>query len=297
MFDEPFLSELHNTLEKISHNQGISKPSLCLIGTPIGNLADMTLRGLAALKTVDVLFCEDTRVTKTLLNAYGLSKSLEIYHAHNAKGAGEKIVKLIEEGKTVGLVSDAGLPLISDPGFDLVTLCLEKNIPITPFPGPSANLTALIVSGLQTDQYHFIGFLPLKEKEIDVCLHEVSSLSSTLIFYESPHRLLKTLGWLQKKLGDRFSVVGRELTKKFEEVRRGTLSSLLDHYGAHPPKGEIVILVEGVREKQVYHTHHLLEMALKSLHVKDAAAFVSLMTGKSRKDLYDQALILQKKKS
>ncbi|MBM3610612.1 MAG: 16S rRNA (cytidine(1402)-2'-O)-methyltransferase [Alphaproteobacteria bacterium] len=298
MIDSSFLSELQHTLQKISHNQGISKPGLCLIGTPIGNLADMTLRGLAALNTVDILFCEDTRVTATLLKAYGLSKPLESYHAHNARRVGEKIIQLILSGKTVGLVSDAGLPLISDPGFDLVSLCIQKDIPITLFPGPSASLSALVLSGLSTDQFHFIGFLPLKEKESEECLNTVQSLATTLIFYEAPHRLLKTLERLQKILGNRQAVVARELTKKFEEFQRDTLSNLMEYYRKNSPKGEIVILVEGRGEarSEPHKTGQLLEMALKSLHVKEATNFVSLMTGESRKDLYARALKLQEKK-
>ena len=292
------MSELQNTLQKISHNQGISKPGLCLIGTPIGNLADMTLRSLAALQAVDILFCEDTRVTATLLKVYNLSKPLESYHTHNARRMGEKIIQLIQSGKTVGLVSDAGLPLISDPGFDLVSACIENAIPITLFPGPSATLAALVLSGLSPDQFHFVGFLPSKEKEIEESLNAVQSLSSTLIFYEAPHRLLKTLERLQKNFGDRRAVIARELTKKFEEIQRNTLSHLVAHYKNNPPKGEIVIIVEGAKDTkpEPYKTTQLLETALKSLHVKDAANFVSLMTGESRKDLYAQALQLQKKR-
>jgi 16S rRNA (cytidine1402-2'-O)-methyltransferase len=298
MFDESFLSVLHNTLQKISQNQSISKPGLCLIGTPIGNLADMTLRALAALQTVDVLFCEDTRVTKTLLQAYGLSKSLDIYHTHNAASAADKIIQLIEGGKTVGLVSDAGLPLISDPGADLVSKCIAKDIPITVFPGPSANLSGLVLSGLPSDQFHFVGFLPSKEKEIDACLHGICALSSTLIFYESPHRLLKTLERLQKTLGNRQASIARELTKKFEEIQRDTLQGLIDHYTKNPPKGEIVILVEGAGDVKpsAHKTTQLLSLALKSLHVKEAAHLISLITGESRKDLYDQALLLKTQK-
>ena len=293
MFDVPFLSHLHPVLEKISQNQGISKPGLYLIATPIGNLADMSLRGLATLMSMDVIFCEDTRVTKTLLRAYGLSKPLKPYHQHNASMTKQVIVDLILSGKAVGLVSDAGLPLVSDPGADVVSLCIHHHLPLTVIPGPSAGITALMTSGLSANQFHFVGFLPSQDKERNLLLATLKEEQATLIFYEAPHRLLKTLSVLQEAFGERSAVVARELTKKFEDIQRGDFSQLINHYKNNGTiKGEIVIVVEGQKEQSwdLGRVTPLLHLALQFLRVKDAAQLVSLMTGVSRKELYEKAL-------
>lgn len=295
MFDASFLSHLQDTLGKISQNQGISKPGLYLIGTPIGNLADITLRGLAALQSVDVLFCEDTRVTHTLLKAYGLTKITRPYHAHNENRMGETILSLITEGKAVGLVSDAGLPLISDPGFSVVNLCIKNGAPITVIPGPSASLTALLMSGLSNESFSFVGFLSTKTKERTEKLSALQSTSDTLLFYEAPHRLIKTLAFLKQVLGDRRATVCRELTKRFEDTQRGTLSSLISFYQNQPSiKGEIVIVVEGARKEipEADSILPLLSKVLQYLHVKEAATLVSALTGLPRKTLYEKALTL-----
>jgi 16S rRNA (cytidine1402-2'-O)-methyltransferase len=293
VFDAPFLSHLHHTLEKISQNQGISKPGLYLIGTPIGNLADMSLRGLAALLSMDVIFCEDTRVTQTLLKAYGLSKPLKPYHKHNAASTKQMMVDAIREGKAVGLVCDAGLPLVSDPGADVVSLCIENNLPIIVIPGASAGVTALMASGLSAEQFHFAGFLPTQEKERNAWLSALKEEQASLIFYEAPHRLLKTLKVLQEAFGERQAAVGRELTKKFEEIQRGGFAQLINHYKNNGTvKGEMVIVVAGQTHEAFDpgRATPLLKLALESLRVKDAAQLVSLMTGIARKDLYEKAL-------
>ena len=293
MFDAPFLSHLHHTLEKISDNQGISKPGLYLIATPIGNLADMSIRGLAALMSMDVIFCEDTRVTQTLLKAYGLSKPLKPYHKHNAASTRQVMVDAIRAGQAVGLVSDAGLPLVSDPGADVVSLCIENNLPITVIPGPSAGVTALMASGLSAEQFHFVGFLPAQEKERNVLLASLKGGQASLIFYEAPHRLLKTLAILQDAFGQRQAAIGRELTKKFEEVQRGNFVQLINYYKNNGTvKGEMVIVVAGQKEEafDLGRATPLLKLALESLRVKDAAQLVSVMTGIPRKDLYEKAL-------
>ena len=300
MFHASFLSNLHDILHEISENQRISKPGLYLIGTPIGNLVDISFRALATLQAMDVVFCEDTRVTQKLLSAYGLSKPLKVYHTHNAAKTKGEMVTLIEGGKSVGLVSDAGLPLISDPGEGVLSACIEKQLPVTVIPGASAGVMALVGSGLSAERFQFVGFLPQKEKDRQACLKSIAASSATLIFYEAPHRLIKTLGFLQEALGNRSAAVGRELTKKFENVQRGTLQELMDHYKNNGTvKGEIVIVVEGCGAV----THEggqideWLRLALGYLRVKDAAALVSSMTGTSKKELYERALVLKDDKT
>lgn len=296
MFDASFLVHLHDTLREISDNQSISKPGLYLIGTPIGNLADMTLRALAAIQGMDVLFCEDTRVTRKLLEAYGISKILKTYHTHNEKEGNLQILKLVEEGKTVGLVSDAGMPLISDPGMSLVATFREKNLPVTVMPGASAGVTALVSSGLPSETFHFVGFLASKDKQRESQLKSLKHLSSTLIFYEAPHRLLKTLDSLKAVFGNRKASVARELTKKFEEVSQDSLENLLEDYKKRSAlKGEFVVLVEGYQAEapQLGERDEALKVALQKLSVKDAAQLVSHLTGQSKKDLYQRALELQ----
>ncbi len=253
----------------------------------------MSLRGLAALLSMDVIFCEDTRVTQTLLKAYGISKPLKPYHKHNAASTKQVMVDAILAGQAVGLVSDAGLPLVSDPGADVVALCIENNLSITVIPGASAGVTALMASGLSTEQFHFAGFLPSQEKERNAVLASLKGSPASLIFYEAPHRLLKTLAILQESFGERQAAVGRELTKKFEEMQRGTFATLINYYKNNGTiKGEIVIVVAGqtVEIWDQSRTTPLLALALESLRVKDAAQLVSLMTGMSRKDLYEKAL-------
>ncbi len=264
-----------------------------MIGTPIGNLADMSLRGLAALMSMDVIFCEDTRVTQTLLKAYGISKPLKPYHRHNAASTNQALITCVQGGQAVGLVSDAGLPLVSDPGADIVSLCIAHNLPLTVIPGPSAGITALMASGLSVDQFHFVGFLPTQDKERNVLLASLKGGLASLIFYEAPHRLLKTLSILQEAFGDRRAAVARELTKKFEEVQRGDFHHLITHYENNGTiKGEIVIVVEGLQTVAWDHDRALplLSFALQSLRVKDASQLISLLTGIPRKDLYEKAL-------
>ena len=291
MFDASFLSPLHGTLENLSAHQGISKPGLYLIGTPIGNLADISLRALAALVSVDVLYCEDTRVTRKLLEAYGIQRPLRVYHTHNAQKTKHEMKALIQEGKSVGLVSDAGMPLISDPGEGVVSLCLEQAS--TVIPGPSAGIAALVGAGLPTQSFHFFGFLPQQKKERDALLQGAAGHPGSLIFYEAPHRLLKTLRALGAVLGNRQAVVARELTKKFEEMRRGTLEDLAAFYD-QAPKGEVVVVVEGAPQKTTDQAEvmALLKKVRPYLRLKEASQLVSDLTGVSKKEIYDQGLRL-----
>jgi 16S rRNA (cytidine1402-2'-O)-methyltransferase len=221
---------------------------LFLIPTPIGNLKDITLRALEILGSVDLILAEDTRQTKKLLNHYNISTPLQSHHMFNEHKSVESICSKILEGKTIALVSDAGTPGVSDPGFLLVRTCIEKEIPVETLPGATALIPALVNSGLPCDRFCFEGFLPPKKgrnKRMSSLAHE----SRTMVFYESPFRLVKTLNELAETLGpDRNASVSRELSKMFEENIRGSLSSLSEYYTNKHPKGEIVIVVAGKRD-------------------------------------------------
>lgn len=225
---------------------------LYLVASPIGNLRDITLRALQVLRGVDFIAAEDTRRTSLLLQAYGISKPLLSYHEHNQKKAGAKILELLNEGKKVALVSDAGMPAISDPGRALILEAIKGNISYTVIPGPSAGITALVMSGFATDTYTFYGFLPLKNKLRSEILESAKVQKSTLVFYEAPHRLLRTLEDLAAFLGqDRQTAILRELTKVYEEVLRGSLEDLIEVVSKAPLKGEIVIVTEGLTKIKV----------------------------------------------
>ena len=226
----------------------LQKGTLYLVPTPIGNLQDITERAVDILKGADVIAAEDTRHTRILLDHLGIAGHVVSYHEHNKKEAGPKIIAMLEEGKTVAQVSDAGMPVISDPGADLVRLALEADIPIVPLPGPNAALTALVASGLDARQFAFIGFLPKITAKQKKLLTDMSRVPITLIFYEAPHRLKDTMDTLIKYLGNRKAVTARELTKKFETFRRGTLKELREELNEKDPRGEYVILVEGWNE-------------------------------------------------
>ncbi|MGB9812953.1 MAG: 16S rRNA (cytidine(1402)-2'-O)-methyltransferase [Thermovenabulum sp.] len=226
------------------------KGRLFLCPTPIGNLEDITLRVLKVLKEVDVIAAEDTRVTKKLLNHYGIKKPLISYHEHNKDSKGEEIIKRLISGEDVALVSDAGTPGISDPGEDLIRAAIRENIDIVPLPGPSAFILALIVSGFSTRRFVFEGFLPKKEKEREKILEELSREKRTIIIYESPHRLVKTLRKIKDKMGNRNIVLARELTKFYEEIFRGSLEEALAKYQEEEPRGEFVVVIEGIKQEE-----------------------------------------------
>lgn len=216
---------------------------LYLVATPIGNLADITLRALDTLKSCDYILCEDTRHSAILLNHHNIHKPLKSYHKFNENFRAESILQDLESGKNICLISDAGTPGISDPGTDLVKMCIEHHIPLTVIPGPCAAIQALTCSGLTTDRFQFWGFLPRKENEIKRELQAIFSYPGTTICYESPHRLLNVLELIQTMQPQRLIVVARELTKKFEEVIRGTAEELIAHWQKTPVKGEIVLLI------------------------------------------------------
>lgn len=223
---------------------------LYLVATPIGNLGDITLRCIRTLETVDVIFAEDTRRTLGLLNHLGIKKPLLACHEHNERQAAAHIAVLLGDGKTAALVSDAGLPGISDPGSVVVQTMIEQGLPFCVLPGASAATTALVMSGLPCARFVFEGFLPRDKKQLAARLRALSAESRTAILYESPLRLHKTLQTLLETVGDRTAAVCRELTKIHEECRRGRLSELAAHYSTSPPKGECVIVLGGAQEAE-----------------------------------------------
>jgi 16S rRNA (cytidine1402-2'-O)-methyltransferase len=218
---------------------------LYVVATPIGNLEDITLRAIKVLREVDLIAAEDTRHTRKLLDRHEIRKRMISYHEHNEKEKAERIVEELRSGKSVALVSDSGTPTISDPGYVLVRRCIEEGIEVIPIPGPSAFLAALCVSGLPVHRFAFEGFLPHKAGRRRGRLKELAQEGRTLIFYESPHRLAKTLSDMLEILGDRKVVVARELTKVHEEVFRGTLEEAVERFGGERCRGEFTILVEG----------------------------------------------------
>ncbi|SDF01582.1 16S rRNA (cytidine(1402)-2'-O)-methyltransferase [Sporolituus thermophilus] len=222
--------------------------TLYLCATPIGNLEDITYRVVRLLREVSLIAAEDTRHTRKLLAHFDIHTPLTAYHEHNKQAKGPELIGRLLAGEDIALVSDAGMPGISDPGADLVRLALAAGVTVVPVPGPNAALTALVASGLDTTTFTFVGFLPKTNKKRREWLAALASLPHTLIFYEAPHRLIATLNELREFLGDRPAVAGRELTKKFEEFVRGTLTSLLAHYQSHEPRGEFTLIVAGAGE-------------------------------------------------
>jgi len=219
--------------------------SLYLVATPIGNLADITYRAVQVLKDVDVIACEDTRHTHKLLQHYGISTKTISYHEHNEGQRAVELVSLLENGKSVAVVSDAGTPGISDPGFRLVSKAVEEGIAVIPIPGPSALISAIIASGLPTDEFLFAGFLSARSGQRRTRLAELRNVPATLLFYEAPHRVAAMLKDCLEVLGEREAAVARELTKIHEEIRRGRLSELHQHYSNdREPRGEFVVVVD-----------------------------------------------------
>jgi 16S rRNA (cytidine1402-2'-O)-methyltransferase len=216
---------------------------LYLVATPIGNLEDISLRALRVLKEVDLIACEDTRQTLKLLAHFEIRKPLESYHEHNEMTRSAELVLRIEEGARVALVSDAGTPVISDPGHHLVALCLRHHLPVIPIPGPSAIVAALAASGMPSEEFTFIGFLPARPAERRRRLQELSSEPRTLVLYEAPHRLLAALADILETLGNRRAAVARELTKIHEEFLHGHIEDLITAFDSKPPRGEITLLI------------------------------------------------------
>jgi len=270
---------------------------LHLVATPIGNLGDISLRALWVLRSVDRILCEDTRVTARLLAHYGIDKPLDPYHDHNADRVRPAIIEALRRGETLALVADAGTPLVSDPGFKLVRAALAEDLPVTAEPGASAALTALILSGLPPDIFLFAGFLPARSPARRRALANWSDLAATLIFFEGPSRLAASLADMAEILGERSAAVARELTKRHEEIRRGRLEALAEHYrSAGAPRGEAVIVV-GPPEIAAPVAAGDLDDRLRALlaghSLRDAVAQLAAETGIGRRTLYERALAVQ----
>ncbi|HEY6217637.1 MAG TPA: 16S rRNA (cytidine(1402)-2'-O)-methyltransferase [Pyrinomonadaceae bacterium] len=218
--------------------------TLYLVATPIGNLSDITHRALQVLRDVYLIACEDTRHTQKLLNHYGINTKTISYHEHNEQQRAAQLIDQLKQGSNIAVVSDAGTPAISDPGFRLVRAAIENDVRVVPVPGPSALISALIAGGLPTDEFFFGGFLPARSNARRARLAKLQSVPGTLIFYEAPHRLAATLKDAYEILGERDAVVARELTKIHEEIRRGRLSQLSTYYVGEGPRGEIVVLID-----------------------------------------------------
>ena len=215
---------------------------LYIVSTPIGNLGDITYRAIEVLKSVDLIACEDTRHTNILCQHYGIKVPLSSYYEYNKVAKGEQLLKLLKDGKRIALVSDAGTPGISDPGCSLIRAVLDAGIKVVSIPGPTALIAALSISGFPTNKFVFEGFLPVKSGARKKRLNELKGLKQTVVFYESPHRILKTLGDMLECLGNRQIAIGREVTKKFEEVLRGDISILIEKFKALKPRGEFVVI-------------------------------------------------------
>jgi len=273
------------------------EPALYLVATPIGNLADITIRALETLAAADVLACEDTRVSRVLLERYGIRRRTTAYHEHNAADAGPRLMAALEEGKSVALISDAGTPLVSDPGYRLVGEALERGLRVVPIPGPSSALAALTVSGLPSDAFLFAGFLPVKAGQKRTRLEQWQAVPATLIFFESPRRVADTLDAMAQVLGaERRAAVCRELTKTFEEARHGTLGELAAHYAAaDTPKGEVVICVGPAADEEAApaDVDALLIGLAAEMPASKAAAEAARMTGQPKQELYRRLLALK----
>ncbi|PVE54930.1 16S rRNA (cytidine(1402)-2'-O)-methyltransferase [Rhizobium rhizogenes] len=301
MTDETNHDQTETSSGKSFRIAGVSVPArplenaLYLVATPIGNLGDITLRALETLSSADVLACEDTRVTRILLERYGIRNRPYAYHEHNAQEVGPRLVAALEAGKSVALVSDAGTPLVSDPGYRLGQLALDAGYRVVPIPGASAPLAALVGSGMPSDAFLFAGFLPVKDRGKRDRFAELSKIPATLIFFESPHRIGASVRVAAEVLGrDRRAVVCRELTKTFEEFRRGTLGELAEYYDEdRTVKGEIVLLVEPPSYDDIpdiEDVEKLLKDLVSTMPAAKAAAEAAKLTGLPRKELYQRLL-------
>lgn len=277
----------------------VSDAKLFLVGTPIGNLEDMTFRAVRVLKESDFIAAEDTRNTIKLCNHFDIKTPLISYHEHNLEKGGEKILSLLAEGKTVALVSDAGMPCISDPGFDISVKAIEEGYDVVPVPGANAAISALVASGLQTQPFSFFGFLSRQKKERNEQLQKLKKKEETLLFYEAPHRLKETVKSLAETFGDaRKVVLARELTKRYEEFLRGTLGEAVTWIETHEVRGEFCIVIEGnsnalEEEEQAswwkdvsIFSHVELLMEKESVSSKDAIRLVALERGMAKREVY-----------
>jgi len=264
----------------------ILKPGLYLVATPIGNLEDITLRALRVLKECDTIICEDSRVSRKLLSAYNIEKPLMVYHDHNAELMRPKVLEKLVTGEKMAFITDAGMPLISDPGYKLAKMCRENDVYITVIPGASSVLAGLVLSGMPSDKFAFCGFAEAGKFE------EFTSYNATLVFFESAPRLVKTLEKMSSAFLNRSVTVVREITKMFEESQTGSFSEMIDHFTAHPPRGEIVICLSppDATEASEDKIDELLKKALSEMSVKDASEMVAKVLGLPKKKVYQRAL-------
>jgi 16S rRNA (cytidine1402-2'-O)-methyltransferase len=280
-----------------SFDQEEHKSILYLVPTPIGNLEDMSFRAVRILKEVDFIAAEDTRNTKKLCNYFEITTPLVSYHEHNKETSGEKLIEKLKEGLKIALVSDAGMPTISDPGFELVSAALKESLTVVPLPGANAALTSLIASGLPSQPFYFYGFLNRQRKEKKKELERLKKQSDTIVFYESPHRLKETLNLMLEILGDRNTALCRELTKRYEEFIRGTLTEVNEWARQDEIRGEFCIIIEGSNEEQTdeetgwwehlsieEHVDHYI--AEKSIPSKEAIKHVAIDRGLNKRDVY-----------
>lgn len=274
------------------------KGTLYLCATPIGNLGDISSRCLEVLQSVDLIAAEDTRRTLQLLNHFGITKALTSYHEHNKKSKGEYIIGLLNDGKNIAQLSDAGTPAISDPGEDLVKLAIENDITVTSIPGPVAGINALILSGLSARRYAFEGFLSTNKRNRREHLQSVKNDTHTLIFYEAPHKLLTTLADMKQTFGgDRRIALARELTKLHEEIIRTTIDGAIEHYADKSPRGEYVLVIEGATEPdedegcfwaEMSVIEHVDKYVADGMNTKDAIKMTATDRGVPKRDIYNE---------
>ncbi len=271
-------------------------PALYIVSTPIGNLEDITLRALNVLREVDQIACEDTRTSKNLLSRYQIQKPLTSYHEHNEIEKAKELLSMLQEGKSIALITDAGTPGVSDPGYRIVKLASENGVPVLSVPGASASIAALSISGLPTSSFTFLGFPPKQNKRLIEYLERIKDYPETLIFYESPKRVVKTITVMIEVLGDRNASISREITKMYEETLRGLLSDVLTNLNSRDSlKGEFVLVVEGnSQDKPDFDSDtidELLNYLKKEGHsLKDSVKQVSADSGVSKSKIYKKAL-------
>ena len=283
-------------LQSISLRSISLEPGLYVVATPIGNMADITLRALETLHAADHILAEDTRQSRKLLSFYNIKADMSAYHDHNAAKRVPKLIEDLESGQRYALVSDAGTPLISDPGFKLVRACVASKIDVFPLPGASAVLAGLVKSGLPSDRFMFSGFLPPKSAARKSVLRDLASIKATLIFFETGPRIKNSLEDIAEILGERQVVLTRELTKRYEEARHGTAETLLKSVEKSPPKGEIVLVIGPPIEGDLWEKSEVLKALAKQvseLGVKRASADIAEQSGWAKRDVYQLALSLK----
>ncbi len=267
---------------------------LYIVGTPIGNLSDITYRAVEVLGNVSLIAAEDTRQTIKLLSHYNIDTPLTSYHEHNKVSKGSLLIDKLKSGIDIALVSDAGMPCISDPGCELVKQCIQNEIPFTVVPGPTAFVTGVVLSGLNNQNFKFVGFLSVKSSERNRKLNELKGEITTMVFYEAPHKLMRTLNDFLTVFGDRQIAVCRELTKKYEEVKRGTLSEIISYFEEKPIKGEFVLVVEGAPKEEVVFEisvkEHVLSLMENGIDKKEAISVVAKERGIPKKEVYKTML-------